>query len=81
MTTIIDPERITVELSPDPEAIILEVGVQGPPGVAGNSLINGMLDVDVVVLTDGMILVWDDVAEMWEASLTPRNLIIDAGTI
>lgn len=74
-----EPDSIVVIVPPEPEPVVIEVGIQGPPGSSGNNHINQMVDVDTADLADGAIMAWDAVNQVWKPVLSLRGILDDGG--
>ena len=55
------------------------LGLQGPPGASGTTTISSATDIDMSNLSDGSMLVYNDITEKWHATLLLEQQIIDSG--
>lgn len=76
-----EPDSIVVIVPPEPPPIVVEVGLQGPPGSSGNNHINQMVDADMTDLADKALLEWDAVDQVWKPVLSIAGILVDGGNV
>lgn len=76
-----EPDSIVVIVPPEPEPILVEVGLQGPPGSSGSNHINQMVDADMSDLADKAILEWDAVDQVWKPTRDLNGILVDGGNV